>query len=217
MLAQSAALKAGRRRPRPAPPDAPGTLDFYQSNAAEYSASTLGLDMGHAIARFGTLLEAGASVLDLGCGGGRDLATLRSSGLQPTGFDLSSHLAAIAAEHSGCEVVVGDMRDPPFASAAFDGIWAAASLLHLEKDDLLPTLRQLHRVLSPGGILFASMKMGMGTERAADGRLFTYVMPEDWTELLTEAGFHEVEVQTEVAGGRGKSSTAWIQSFARAG
>lgn len=194
-----------------------GTLNFYEDNATRYAQLVSGFSMDPELRRFRSYLQPGARVLDVGCGGGRDLVVLKELGLHPIGLDFSPKLAALAAERSGSETIVGDMRDPPFADATFDGIWAAAAILHLDRNELMPTLRQFRRLLAPGGVLFASMKMGRGSERTADGRLFTYVVPEAWTDLLTASGFVAPEVRTEVSEHSNQHSTVWIQSFARAG
>lgn len=202
------------------PPTTSPTRDFYEINADSYAESTLSLDMARSVRRFRSLLMADARVLDLGCGGGRDLIALRAAGLRPTGLDISPALARIAHNVSGCPVVVGDLRDPPFDDGSFEAIWASASLLHLRRNELPRTLRRVHGLVRPGGLFFASVKAGMGEERAADGRWFTYFNPEEWRALLSAAGFSVVEVDVEetaaaspVSNGAGRP---WLQSFASA-
>ena len=197
-------------------PNGSSTIDFYDRNAADYARATRQISLEIEIERFMKHLGAGALVLDVGCGSGRDLIALRTAGMHPTGLELSEKLAELARDYSGCSVVVGDMRDPPFADASFDGVWAAASLLHLERDELPPTLRQLRRLLKADGTFFASVKLGMGTERSADGRLFSYFMPEEWSELLTSAGFAEVQIETQMRNSTAGDHTAWLQSLSRA-
>lgn len=194
-----------------------GTLGFYENNAVQYAQLAAGFSMDSELQRFRSYLERGAQVLDVGCGGGRDLVALTQLGLDPTGLDFSPKLAAIAAKSSGCKTIVADMRSPPFQEATFDGIWAAAALLHLDREDLLPTLRQFRKILRPGGVLFASMKMGRGGERTADGRLFTYVMLDAWAELLTAAGFVDADIRTDESQVRDQHPTVWVQSFSKAG
>lgn len=166
--------------------------------------------------RFLSGLAPSARVLDAGCGSGRDLLAMRRAGMMATGLDYSPALAELAREHSGCEVVVGDLRAPPFTDGAFDAVWAAACLLHLERPDVLPALRQLHRLLVPGGAFFASVKSGRGHERTRDGRLFTYFETEEWRSLMEDAGFDAVELLNDVQHGRRGQTTGWIQSYATA-
>jgi hypothetical protein len=110
------------------------------------------------------------------------------------------------------------MRDPPFSDRSFDGVWAAASLLHLELEEVVPTLTGLRRLLEPGGVLFTSVKMGIGTELSSDGRLFTYFAPDQWASLVGAAGLEEIEIRTEPLDNRSsKPRSGWIQSWSRAG
>ena len=194
------------------------TIDFYDRNAATYAESTRARSLEEEIQRFAVHVARGARVLDIGCGAGRDLVALREAGLAPTGLELSANLAQIAREYSECPVVVGDMRNPPFADSSFAGLWAAASLLHLDRDEMLPALSQLRRLLEPEGVFFASMKMGVGSDRGPDGRLFTYFMPEDWSELLNAAGFTSIYIGQELVPGRrtGMPASAWLQSLSLA-
>lgn len=197
---------------------ASSTIDFYERNAARYAETTRSLNLSDEIALFINELPRGARVLDVGCGGGRDLLAFGRAGVCATGLELSAELATLARVHSGCEVVVGDLRKPPFPPQTFDGLWAAASLLHLERDEILPALSELRRLLPAAGIFFASMKMGIGAEHAADGRLFTYFMPEDWSRLLQATGFADSRIRTQVVeSADGSPASAWIQSLSRAG
>jgi SAM-dependent methyltransferase len=193
------------------------TIDFYQRNAVVYAQSTYDLSLQTEIERFVMNVAPPGQVLDVGCGGGRDLLALRQAGLCPTGLELSARLAKIASHHSGCPVVVGDLRHPPFVDASFQGLWAAASLLHLDRHEMLPVLRRLRQLLEPGAAFFASMKMGTGCEVAPDGRLFTYFIPEEWSALLRATGFADIRIATEVVDGRaGSRASAWLQSLSRA-
>jgi ubiquinone/menaquinone biosynthesis C-methylase UbiE len=57
---------------------------------------------------------------------------------------------------------LGDAREIPFRPAIFDGVWAYASLLHLQKADVPLALAEAFRILRPGGVLFTSMQHGSG-------------------------------------------------------
>ena len=196
------------------------TADFYERNAHSYSRSTRMHDMRSQLERLLAGLPLGAPVLDLGCGGGRDLKTMRLAGFSPIGLDIAPGLAEIAEAFSGCPIVVGDMRHPPFEEDTFDGIWASASLLHLSRTDLPRTLCRLHGLLRPGGKFFASVKAGVGEECAPDGRWFTYFDPAEWRCLLSSAGFWNIDVEVDeydkVLPAVARARQPWIQSFASA-
>src|SRR5438046_3815547 len=82
------------------------TLDHYDQRAEDFWKGTRDHDVSQNIA---TLLkhiegEPPFAILDLGCGPGRDLKTLRELGHAPVGLEGSARFAAMAREHSGCEV-----------------------------------------------------------------------------------------------------------------
>lgn len=111
------------------------------------------------IQRFAELLPQTASMLDLGCGPAWELARLRRPGLIQTGFDLSDELLAIAKRNNpDATFVQGDMRKLPFADGSFDGVFAKASLLHIEKRDIPTVLSEIHRVLKADGIVHIALK-----------------------------------------------------------
>jgi SAM-dependent methyltransferase len=75
--------------------------------------------------------------------------------------------------------------------AAFDGVWACATLLHLAPAELPAALANIRRALKPGGAFLCSFKEG-DTERLANGRYFNDLTLERLQALLVDAGF-EIE------------------------
>lgn len=196
------------------------TRAYYQRHAKEYAAATLDAPMADLVGRFARGIAPGARVVDLGCGAGRDLRLLFGCGLDPIGIDLAEQLAATAQRHSGAPVVVGDLRQLPFADGAFDGGWAAASLLHLPRPEVSGALAEAFRVLRPGASFFASVKWGVGEGRDPDGRWFTYFNDREWPELLGRAGFKDVVLgpgldNFDRATLPGQEQDHWLPAFSR--
>src|ERR1700730_2933258 len=104
-------------------PSSDSTLAYYERHSAEYAASTASISMAAFANRFAALLPMNTSVLDVGCGSGRDLRVVSALGLSCTGLDLSPMLASRAASYSSCRVIVGDMRALPFEDSSFGGVW----------------------------------------------------------------------------------------------
>ncbi len=212
-------LVAGRREPTGRAYQAVSSGDartraFYDKNAGSYAASTRSVDLSLLIDAFAARLPPRARVLDLGSGSGRDLASFLARGMEPFGLDLSSGMAEEARRHSGAPMTVADMVALPFARAAFDGVWASASLLHLEAPGQVSSLAEVRRVLRPSGLLFSSMKRGTGDARESCGRAFSYVQAEDWIARLRSGGFEVLEVgaQCEKRVGR---SVPWLTCLSR--
>lgn len=158
--------------------------------------------------RFAAHLTPGNRVLDIGCGPGFDAVSLREYGFQVFSFDLSwGMMQAGRAEFPG-EFIQADMRDLPLAPACAEGLWLNASLLHLPRPDVLPTLQKMKGMLRPHGILFLSVKGGSGEMWTAypspdsHTRFFTFWEVAELNETLQQAGFTILEQWQNDANGQ---------------
>lgn len=145
--------------------------DYYDTNAAAFFDETVAVDLAPLYARFLMYLPADATILDAGCGSGRDARAFLARGYQVRAFDASPTLAALASDHCGLPVQVRRFQDIDW-QGEFDGIWACASLLHVPLTELPDVLQRLAVALKAGGMLYASFKYGTG-EREHGGRRFT--------------------------------------------
>ena len=93
---------------------------------------------------------------------------------------------------------------------AFDGVWACASLLHVQKDALPGVLRLIRRALKKHGVFYASFKYGE-TEREKNGRLFSDFTEESLRALLEEAGgFRTVKLWTTADARPERAEERWV-------
>src|SRR6476619_6221469 len=76
------------------------------------------------------------SILDLGCGPGRDLRYFRSLGHEAVGLDGSKEFVAMARSYSGCEVLHQDFLAMALPENRFDGVFANAALFHVPSQEL---------------------------------------------------------------------------------
>ena len=171
------------------------TLEHYDARAAEFWEGTRDHDVRQNIE---ALLRhiAGTPplrILDFGCGPGRDLAAFRALGHDPIGLEGSPRLAAMAREHSGCEVWEQDFLALRLPAGRFDGIFANASLFHVPRQELPRVLRELNAALKPAGVLFASNPRGNNEEGWNRGRYGAYHDLEAWRGFMGAAGFTELE------------------------
>lgn len=185
---------------------------YYETNAANFFATTVGVDLSSLREKFSARIAQGGHILDAGCGSGRDAKAFAEQGFRVTAFDASSALAHLASEHCGFAVQVRTFDDVDEVEA-YDGIWCCASLLHVPASEMPRTLAALFRALKPGGVLYVSFKIGEGT-REKDGRTFTdadEVKVRTW--LAHVVNLEAVEVwQTEDA--RPERADKWTNAIA---
>jgi Methylase involved in ubiquinone/menaquinone biosynthesis len=172
-----------------------GTLAHYEARAGQFWEGTRDHDVSQNIEALLRHIQVKppCSILDLGCGPGRDLAKLRALGHEPVGLEGSPSFAAMAREHSGCEVWEQDFLALSLPPARFDGIFANASLFHVPRSELPRVLRELHASLKPGGVLFSSNPRGNNEEGWNRGRYGAYHDLDAWRAFMTAAGFTELE------------------------
>ena len=171
------------------------TLGHYEAMADEYWAGTRDHDVSQNRAALLAAIEGAPpfSILDLGCGPGRDLVAFREAGHDPVGLDGAASFVAMARRRSGCEVLHQDFLALDLPAARFDGIFANASLFHVPRQELPRVLRQLRAALRPGGVLFSSNPRGDNREGWAGGRFGCFLDLETWRGHAGGAGFAELD------------------------
>jgi SAM-dependent methyltransferase len=171
------------------------TLAHYNDRAEDFWEGTRGHDVSQNVAALLRHIEAAPpfTLLDLGCGPGRDLATFTRMGHTAIGVEGAAKLAAMARTHSGCEVWEQDLLALQLPDERFDGVFANAVLFHVPAAELPRVLRELHATLKPGGVLFCSNPHGHNEEGWNRGRYGAYHDLERWRAFVTGAGFVELE------------------------
>ena len=171
------------------------TLEHYNQRAQDFWQGTRGHDVAQNIAALLRHIEGEPpfTILDLGCGPGRDLKVFAGLGHAAVGLDGSERFAQMAREYSGCEVWRQDLLSMNLPQARFDGVFANAVLFHVPRQELPRVLAELHATLKPGGVLFSSNPRGNNEEGWSRGRYGAYHDLESWRRYLTQAGFAELE------------------------
>ena len=171
------------------------TLAHYDQRAEDFWQGTRDHDVRQNMAALLKHIEGTPpfTILDFGCGPGRDLKAFRDLGHEAVGLEGSARFAAMAREYSGCEVLQQDFLALDLPAARFDGLFANASLFHVPGRELPRVLRELHAALKPGGVLFSSNPRGANEEGWNKGRYGVYHDLEAWRRFLTAAGFAELE------------------------
>jgi SAM-dependent methyltransferase len=170
------------------------TLEHYNRRAEEFWQGTRDHDVSQniiALLRF-IETEPPCTILDLGCGPGRDLKVFAELGHVAIGLEGAARFAAMARAHSGCEVWHQNFLKLDLPDGKFDGVFANASLFHVPTRELPRVLRELYACLKPGGVLFSSNPHGHDEEGWNHGRYGVYHHPETWRRYVSAAGFIEL-------------------------
>lgn len=167
--------------------------DYYQEHSWEYFERTIDIDPTAFLEPIAGRLPHGATVLDVGCGSGRDLIWMKGRGFRPTGFERSRGLVAMAQEASGCEVIEGDFETYDFSRHSVDAVLLITSLVHLPHDRLVGVLHNIARALTPGGWMLISLKEGSGISTDSRGRTFYLWQAPDLERQVRHLGFKVVE------------------------
>lgn len=114
-----------------------------------------------------------STILEVGCGGGRDGVALQDAGLSYRGVDLTPEAIDICAER-GLSVTVASAAELPFEEDSFDAVWTMSTLMHLDGDGFDRAVAEVGRVVRPGGLIAVGLWGSEPPERRVDehGRLF---------------------------------------------
>jgi SAM-dependent methyltransferase len=170
------------------------TLEEYNRHAEGFWKGTRDHDVSQNIAALLAHIESRPPfrILDFGCGPGRDLKVFAGLGHIAVGLEGAAVFAAMARDHSGCEVWQQDFLKLDLPREYFDGVFANAALFHVPSQELPRVLLELHAALKPGGVLFCSNPRGHNEEGWAGGRYGAYHDIETWRRYLSGAGFVEL-------------------------
>lgn len=147
------------------------TINSYDKSVKEYHNFTKKLHPKKEIRFLISLLNKKSSILDLGCGTGRDAKIFASHGFAVTGIDLSKNMVKYARKIcKKAEFRVMNFKKLKFKNNSFDAVWANASLLHVKKKELSKVIKEVYRILRKGGIFFIAVKKGFGEGIFPDNR-----------------------------------------------
>jgi len=197
------------------------TVASYDAYADDYREGTREMPdtVRAAIDRFVSVVPAGARVLEIGSGSGRDARALEDAGLSVRRTDITpSFVAMLRADGYDADVVdplVHDLADPS-RPAPYDAVWAAASLVHVRREDLPEVVRRLAAVTAGDGVFHLAVKEGDGARFSTHGsvgapRHFTFWREQQLRDVLDEAGW-SVDRVDRATSPRGE---AWLDVLAR--
>lgn len=160
------------------------TIRYYDSNAQAFIDGTSTADMKYLLDKFTTKLSTGASILDLGCGSGRDSVWFIDQGFEVTAIDASREMINHCRLLIGDRAILADLEEFE-TTEKYDGIWACASLLHIPRERLSAVISRYFNMLKTGGHIFMSFK-NRQQDYKKDGRIFTCFTRPNLEQYLIE-------------------------------
>ncbi|MGV8169613.1 MAG: class I SAM-dependent methyltransferase [Candidatus Nanoarchaeia archaeon] len=165
----------------------------------------------------------GTRVLDAGCGGGRDIPEFIKRDMIVEGIDYSAKTIELCRKKFP-EVTFyeGDIRNMNLSDQTYEGVWACASILNIEKREIPLALSEFRRILKKNGALFISVKEGTGEKIIADQagkRFFSFFSVKEIRALVEQAGFKikhaEITSDADLTGEKNShDKPSWICLYA---
>ena len=192
------------------------TLEHYNQRAEDFRQGTQDHDVSQNIAALLQHIEGEPpfTILDLGCGPGRDLKVLADLGHIAVGLEGAARFVEMARADSGCEVWQQDFLELELPQGRFDGVFANAALFHVPSQELPRVLLELRATLKPDGVLFSSNPHGHNEEGWHRGRYGAYHDLQSWRRYMSAAGFAELTHYYRPAG-LPREQQPWLASVWR--
>lgn len=170
------------------------TLSWYRDNAIQYAEETRNSLVLDALWEFLSRMKEGGTILDYGSGSGRDSAYFINKGFSVDSLDGSAEMKAQAERLFGIKVKLASFLSLE-EKDKYDGIWAQASILHLEEHDLRVALTLIERALKRDGVFYSSFRKGEedGYENGrwytnmTEGRFLSFLPASLYVEKIWES------------------------------
>ena len=187
------------------------TLSWYRENAIQYAEETRNSLVLDALWEFLSRMKEGGTILDYGSGSGRDSAYFLDKGFSVDSLDGSSEMKAQAERLFGIKVKLASFLSLE-EKDKYDGIWAQASILHLEEHDLRVALTLIERALKRDGVFYSSFRKGEG-DGYENGRWYTNMTERRFLSFLPASLY--VEKIWESQDVRPGVSRTWLSIICR--
>ena len=158
--------------------------DYYNHHYQVYHNRTFWVDPFSFLTILTIHLESGNTVVDVGCGSGRDILWLNQRGYDVLGLERSSGLAGLARTHTPCRIIEADFETYDFAQLSADALLLIGALVHLPRSKFSKVLKTICRALKKHGFLLITMKQGQGMATGPDGRQFYLWQDEDLRDVF---------------------------------
>jgi 2-polyprenyl-3-methyl-5-hydroxy-6-metoxy-1,4-benzoquinol methylase len=188
------------------------TNHYYTEHAQDFFDSTVAVDVQKLYAQFLPRVKAQGKILDAGCGSGRDSKHFLDLGYQVCAFDANESLVSLASNHLRQPVTLAKFDTFACEPNSFDGIWACASLLHVEAESLPSVFIHLSKLLKADGVFYCSFKYGESA-LVRNGRYFTDMNEDKLEGVLSQTGL-SIDSTWKTSDARpGRESEKWLNAI----
>lgn len=111
--------------------------------------------------RFAKILSPQAKILDLGSGPGNHAKFFKDQGFEITCLDLSEEMLRLCRKKR-LPTIKMDLENLDLPVSQYDGVWAFASLLHVNRDKAPEIIKKIYQTLKPYGLFSLTLKKGSG-------------------------------------------------------
>ena len=193
------------------------TLIYYADNAKYLSQRYEFAKVDNIHALLLKTFSANSSLLEIGCGSGRDASFMYQNGYDILALDGSMEMIAEAKrfhpELSGRMEVVKIPDQLYFEPSSFDGIYSIATLMHLDKEEISHTIEKIEMILKPDGKFLFSVSLqrddidSQGKDKK--GRYFTDISELDWVKSCEKYGL-QLEHSETTGDGLNRDGIVWL-------
>lgn len=150
----------------------------------------------------------------MGSGSGRDAYYFQKHGYQVTALEPSKNLCREIRKVFSGEIVCSDIQNyQPMEQ--YDGIWACASLLHLQEKEVLRFFEKMDLYLNDDGVVYIPGKNGIPTGKAEDGRFFLEFSEQLIDKILTVNKQLKLEQLWYTEDVSGRKEFRWMNAILR--
>ncbi len=165
-------------------------MSYYSINYKEYINKTKNVDMSESYNFFLNHITKKGSLLDVGFGSARDMLYFKSIGFDVSGIDTEPNFVDLGLK-LGLNVKCVDILDYKDLEE-YDYIWACASLLHVNSNNLNKAFKNSSNHLMSNGLMYCSFKYG-SFEGIIDDRYYIYLTEDSINKYLVDTNLEVID------------------------